>query len=135
MFHGVFDKPQNHHMLTHDRSSDAQARVAAIDRFHVGVYASLVKRMSTIREGDSSLLENTVFALGSGLGDGYSHGYQNLPLVLAGTAGGSLQNGRHLHFEQETPLADAWLGVLYALEIRKDRFADSTGVLPGLLKS
>lgn len=129
MFHDVFDKPQNHHVLTHTKGADAKAAITKIDRFHIEFYAHVVARMKSIREGDRTLLDSCVVAMGSGISDGDSHNYRDLQVLLAG---GALQRG-HLRYNGDRPLADLWLTLAQQGGVRRDRFADSTGPLRELI--
>jgi len=129
MFHDVFDKPQNHHVLTHTKGADAKAAITKIDRFHIEFYAHVVARMKSIREGDRTLLDSCVLAMGSGISDGDSHNYRDLQVLLAG---GGLQRG-HLRYDGDRPLADLWLTLARQGGVRRERFADSTGPLRELV--
>ncbi|WP_169977349.1 DUF1552 domain-containing protein [Tautonia rosea] len=133
MFHDVFDTPQNHHVLTHTKGEEAKAKLAQIDRFHVDQFASIVSRLGRIVEGEGTLLDSCVLAMGSGISDGDSHNYRDLQVLLAGRAGGALTPGRHLHYEGDRPLADLWLTLAQLGGVDVPRFADSTGVLDELL--
>ncbi|MDZ4289266.1 MAG: hypothetical protein U0984_14975 [Prosthecobacter sp.] len=87
-----------------------------------------------IREaGGSTLLDNTLFTYGSGLGDGSTHQYDQLPIVVAGSGGGRIKTGRHLQCAEGTPLANPWLTQATALGLARDRYADSAGVIPEVL--
>ncbi len=129
MFHDVFDKPQNHHVLTHTKGADAKAAITRIDRFHIEFYAHVVARLKSIREGERTLLDSCVLAMGSGISDGDSHNYRDLQVLLAG---GGLQRG-HLRYDGDRPLADLWLTLAGQGGVRRERFADSTGPLRELL--
>lgn len=128
-YHELFDKPQDHHQLTHTKGEDPKEKLRQIDNFHVQQFAHMIERMRSIRERESTLLDNSVVVMGSGLGDGSVHSYKDLPTVLAGTAGGRLKNGSHVACSSGTPLANLWLTMLDAFDVKRDRFADSTGVL------
>jgi hypothetical protein len=132
MYHEIFDKPEDHHQLTHSKGDEPKQKLRTIDNFHVRQFAHMIDRMSRIREGSSSLLDNSAVVLGSGLGDGSVHSYKDLPLMFAGSAGGRLKNGTHAAFAPGTPLANFWLTILHAFDQKKERFADSTGVLNAL---
>jgi hypothetical protein len=54
-------------------------------------------------------------------------------VVLAGKAGGRIATGQNLVFSEDTPLANLWVSVLSAFGTPVERFADSTGPLPGVL--
>ena len=127
MFHGVFDKPQNHHVLTHTKGDAAKAAIAKIDRFHVELFAYVVGRLRGIREGEGTLLDSCCVVMGSGLSDGDSHKYSDLEVLLAGRAGGALTPGAHHHFAGEVPLANLWLTLAQSAGVKIERFADSTG--------
>lgn len=132
MYHGVFDKPQNHHVLTHTKGDEAKAKLARIDRFHVEQFAYVVRRLREIPEGAGRLLDNCCVVLGSGISDGDSHNYKDLPVVIAGRAGGRLRTGSYHAATGEIPLANLWLTLLHAMGGPADRFADSTGPVKGL---
>ncbi len=132
-YHGVLDKPEDHHGLTHTKGEEAKAKLTKIDRFHVQQYAYLVEKMASLREGEVTLLTNSMVAMGSGLGDGSVHSYKDLPLLIAGSGGGRLRAGEHVKCKQGTPLANMWLTVLQAAGARKERFADSARVLTEVL--
>ena len=67
--------------------------------------------------------------LGSGLGDGNSHSYLELPMIIAGSGGGRVQTGRQITCAEGTPLANLWLSLGRDLGLAVDEFADSTGPL------
>lgn len=120
MYHDVFDKPQNHHVLTHTKGEEAKARLTQIDRFHVAFYAHVVQRLKA-----ASLLESTTLVMGSGISDGDSHNYADLQVLIAG---GGMKRG-HFHYEGKRPLADLWLTLARRAGMTQPRFADSTGRL------
>jgi hypothetical protein len=56
-----------------------------------------------------------------------------MPLLLAGRAGGRINTGQHLVSGEDTPGANLYVSMLDAFGAPVERFADSTGRLPGLL--
>jgi hypothetical protein len=71
-------------------------KVSAINAFNVARFATMVKRMAELREGEGSLLDNCIMMWGTGLEDGNKHTRANLPFVIAGRGGGSLKTGRFI---------------------------------------
>lgn len=133
MFEGLFDKPISHHLISHEQQEYGE-ELLQIDRFHVAQFAYLLERLDSIPEADgSTLLDNTVFTYGSGLGDGATHQYNDLPIIVAGSGSGSFRLGQHLHCADGTPLSNLWLSQAQAMGVKRDRFADSTGTIPQLL--
>jgi len=130
---GILDKPQSHHAMTH-APQDHLEDLLKLDRFHVLAFSRLLQRMDTIEEaGGTTLLDNTIFTLGAGMGDGTTHQYNDLPIVVAGGGGGRYQLGKHVHCSPGTPLANLWLTHLHALGIEREQYADSEGMVGGIL--
>ncbi|MEY2881880.1 MAG: hypothetical protein RLZZ15_4260, partial [Verrucomicrobiota bacterium] len=86
-----------HHSNTHHNFEAEKVRkVAAITAFNIEQFAYMIKRMHGIREGDGTLLDNCIMMWGSGLEDGNKHHRENLPFIVAGRGGGTLNPGRFL---------------------------------------
>jgi len=134
MFEGVFDKPCSHHQMSHNQAKFVDD-LAKVDRFYMEQFAYLVEKMSGIKEANgATLLDNIVFTYGSGLGDGASHQYNKLPIIMAGRGGGKLRaGGQHLNMPTGTPLANLWLTQAQVMGLKSSRFADSTGSLNQIL--
>ena len=130
---GILDKPHSHHAMTHSPHKNLE-NLLKLDRYHVSVFAHLVQKMDSIEEANgTTLLDNTIFTLGAGMGDGTTHQYNDLPVVVAGGGGGTLKLGKHVQCEPGTPLANLWLTHLQCLGIERDSYADSTGTMPQIL--
>jgi hypothetical protein len=86
-----------HHSQTHHNNDPVQVRkVAAITAFNIAQFAYMVKKMAALREGDGTLLDNCIMMWGTGLEDGNKHSRENLPFILAGKGGGTVNTGRFL---------------------------------------
>ncbi|MCB1065659.1 MAG: DUF1552 domain-containing protein [Verrucomicrobiae bacterium] len=86
-----------HHSQTHhNNEAEKVNKVAAITKFNIDQFAYMVKKMASLREGDGTLLDNCIMMWGSGLEDGNKHSRENLPFIVAGGGGGSLNTGRFL---------------------------------------
>jgi hypothetical protein len=129
MFDGVFDTPQNHHVLTHTKGEEALEKITEIDRFHVALYAYVVQQLAGIPEGQGTLLDRCCIVMGSGISDGDKHNYADLQVLLAG---GLVSHTGFKQFAGRRPLADLWLTLAQRANVKLHRFADSTGVLSGV---
>ena len=124
----------SHHELSHHQQDpDKLRQYQLINRWHVAQYAYLLQKLRAIREEDVGLLDRCMVLCGSGLRDGNSHNPHNLPVLLAGRAGGRLATGQHLIYAPDTPLANLYLSMLEAFGAPAEQFADSTGKLAGVL--
>ena len=122
----------HHEMSHHENKPEKLDPYKRINIWHLQQYAYMLDRMKSIREGTGNLLDNSMVLFGAGMRDGNAHNPRNLPLVLAGRAGGTLAPGRHLVFEKNTPLCNLYVGLLKRAGAPVEQFADSTGELPGL---
>lgn len=91
---GFMDK---HHSVTHHNFQEEKvSKVQAITEFNISQFAYMVKKMHNLREGDGTLLDNCIMMWGSGLEDGNKHHHVNLPFIIAGRGGGTINTGRFL---------------------------------------
>lgn len=122
-----------HHEISHHKNQAANLeQYQKINQWHVEQYAYMVGRMKQIRDGDGTLLDNSMVLFGSGMSDGNSHSPRNLPLVLAGRGGGRFATGRHVAYAKKTPLCNLYTSMLDSIGAPVERFGDSTGRLKGL---
>ncbi len=123
-----------HHSVSHHQNEEEKLRqYELIARWHVEQMAYMLDRMKSIQDGERTLLENSMVMFGSDLRDGNSHNPHNLPILVAGQAGGRLRTGQHIECEPDTPLANLYLSLLQAQGVKVDRFADSTQPLADVL--
>ncbi|TWT58137.1 hypothetical protein KOR42_15080 [Thalassoglobus neptunius] len=122
-----------HHDLSHHQSKPEKlAKISEINRFHVAQLAYLLEKMKATPDGESNLLDNTMVCYGSGLSDGNRHNNENLPVIVAGRAGGTIDTGRHLAVPTETPMCNLFMSMLDRFGTPVDFIGDSTGRVPGL---
>jgi hypothetical protein len=127
--------PESHHYVSHHGDDEKKlVPCTAINKHMVEQLAYILGKLKDMREGDQSLLDNCMIAYGSGMSDGLRHDKSNLPVLLAGRGGGTLNPGRHIRYpvEKEVPLANLWLSMLDRMKTPVDRFGDSTGRLSEL---
>ncbi len=123
-----------HHSLSHhQKDSDKLRQYQLINRWHVDQYAYLLRKLKSMREGEGTVLDNSMILFGSGLRDGDRHDPHNLPLVLGGRGGGRIATGQHLVYGEDSPLSNLYVSMLDAFGTPVERFADSTGKLTGVL--
>jgi hypothetical protein len=104
-----------------------------ITTWHVAQFAYLVEKLKTLPEGEGTVLDNSALLFGSGFRDGNAHDPHDLPLLLAGRAGGRLAAGQHVACTRDNPMADLLLTMLNAANVPVSHFADSTGAIDKLL--
>jgi hypothetical protein len=121
---------EGHHELSHHgKSEHKQEGIATINRFHIDRFAYLLSRMKQVHEGNRTLLVNCMIVYGSGISDGDRHNHDDLPILLAGNAGGQIKSGRHIRYKNGTPLCNLYVWMMQRMGVKTDTFGDSNGVL------
>lgn len=125
-----------HHTVSHHQDDPAKVeQLRLYNGFYAGRFAAFVQRMKDAVDLDGApMLDNSILVLGSGLNDGNSHRRLDLPLVVAGTAGGAITPNRVI--DADRPLADLWRTIMTVLGAggpEVDGFGGNTGIIDELL--
>lgn len=123
--------------LTHNgKAPELETMYLKTNQFHVQQFTYLVQRMKEIDEGGTSLLDNSILMFASSLFDGDAHSADQLPIVLAGKAGGALKTGRVLDYFDKGPdnrrACSLYLSLMDWMGLRLDSFGDASQRLAGL---
>jgi hypothetical protein len=99
---------KEHHGLSHRTGdftvggncfADVLTLIAQIDTWLAGKFTRLVETFDSLPEGDGTLLDNTATMWLPELSDGAAHNLNNLPIIIAGSAGGYLKQGAIVNVE------------------------------------
>ncbi len=124
----------NHHSISHHMNkADLMEEYALISTWHVEQYAYFLQRLKNIKEGEKTLLDQSMVVFASDLRDGNRHSPRDLPILLGGRGGGMIKQGQNLDLGKEAPLANLYLTMMQAHKIKQSQFGDSTRVLKELL--
>jgi hypothetical protein len=127
--------PEAHHQISHHRDeAEKLAKIAKIDRFYTAQLAWFLEQLRAIPESNSSgtLLDHSMIVYGGCIKEGNKHSHEDLPIILAGRGGGTLEPGRHLVAPELTPMTNLYLSLVRRLGANIDRVGDSGGELAGL---
>ena len=124
---------EGHHDLSH-HGGDAKKleKIKKINTFHMEQFAYFLTKLKSVKEANgTTLLDNSMILYGSGNGDGNRHNHDDLPILLAGRGGGTIETGRHVVFPRraDTPLTNLVLALFERMGAPAKNFGDSTGVL------
>jgi len=122
--------PEGHHWLTHSQREEGVAqKVARIDQYYVERFAQFLQKMAdTVDVDGNSLLHNSMLVYGGAIADGNRHTHENLPVILAGQAGGRIRTGR-FYQAQKQPMSNLFVSMLNLMGHPVTEFGDSTGKL------
>ena len=118
-----------HHPISHHQKRPEQlAKIQKIDQFYAEQFAYLLTKMKSIKEGDRTMLDNTLLVYGSCIRDGDRHDHADLPIIMAGRAGGRVETGRY-HKIDSTPMSNFFVSLADLHGVEVERHGDSTGKL------
>src|SRR5688572_15274574 len=126
--------PEGHHYLTHHQNKQEMIdKVAQIDLFYLQQFAKFLHKMEQTPDVDGkSLLHNSMIVYGSGNADGNRHSHVNLPVLLAGSGGGTLTPGRFVKHDG-VPMSNLLLSLGDRMGAKGvERLGDSTGRVKGV---
>jgi len=125
--------PDPHHPITHHRGiPEFNEKVAKINTYHTELFGYYLGKLKATQDGDANLLDRSMIVYGSCICDGNSHSHENLPILLAGRANGTLKPGRHVVYPKGTPLTNLYMSMLDRMNVRPEKIGDSTGKLEHL---
>lgn len=123
-----------HHQISHHQNNATNlAQLTKIDRWEVEQFVYLVDKLAQIDDGDgTSVLDNTIVYFANEVSDGNTHTNRDLPILLAGRGGGSINPGRHVRYDGDA-LSDLYIAMLQGLGVDIQEFGDDgTGPISGL---
>jgi hypothetical protein len=122
----------DHHNYSHD-GSDRIKELTAIDNWYAKQFLYLLQQLDSVKEGNGTLLDNTLVVLGRELGS-TSHRMDRAPFIIAGGAGGALKGGRFLNFDGQ-PHAKLLVSLGKLMGLDMETFGDidpNSGSLTGI---
>lgn len=124
--------PDSHHQISHHQHDPEKLRkIALIDQFYLTQLGYFLDKMKNTPDGEGNLLQNSMIVYGGGISDPDRHNHDDLPIILAGHGGGTLNPGRRIALkrEDETPMTNLYLSLLDRMGVPAQRIGDSTGKL------
>jgi hypothetical protein len=127
------DVRDGHHELSHHQNdAEKKEKISRIDRYLVEQFAGFLNRLNSISEGGRSLLDNSMILYGSAISDGNRHNHDDLPILLAGGGGGTINSGRYVKYPKDTPLNNLFISMAHRMGTPLDSLGDSKGPLENL---
>ena len=123
--YGFIGVPGAHHEISHHQNDPAKhAQLQTIGTWEVEQLAYFLDRLAQTQDGSGSLLDQSMVLFSSEIADGNSHGHFDLPVLLAGRGGGTLQPGRHIEFGNDMPIANLYLAIMQNMGMDIQAFGD-----------
>lgn len=120
----------HHDVSHHGKDPEKLRKKREIDRFHVEQLGYFLRRLDAVEEpGGGTLLSNSLIVYGAGISDGDRHNHDDLPVLLAGGAGGKLRGGLSRVYPDGTPMTNLFVSMLDRFGVPCEKLGDSTGPL------
>ncbi len=131
-FPSLLGFPKDAHGLAHGAGKGLGAEnKGKWDLYQTKCLAYLIGRLSEMKEGNGSVLDNSCILYGSS--NSKTHNNNNYPLVLAGGKNMGYGHGQYLKFGSDIPFANLFVTIQKSLGVKADSFADSTGEMKEVL--
>jgi len=105
------------------------------DRFWAGHVAYLARRLSTIKEGNGTMLDNTLMVWGVESGTNHNHSPRDMQYLLIGGRNLGIKTGQYLKLPSTQSSNKLLTSIMNAFGIQDQTFGDgsATGPLPELM--
>lgn len=124
---GVAD---GHHDVSHHGNDESKIKkFAAINVWQGERLAHLLTKMQSVDENGQNVLDHTMVLYGGAIADGNRHNHDDLPVIFAGGSALGIQHAPERTFATGTPLCNLYLSMLAKMNVKADRFGDSSGSL------
>jgi hypothetical protein len=133
LFYPFLDVKLAHHLASHEDNGEAFMR---INRYYVSQFVYLMEKLAAMPEGDGTVLDHSCLVFLSNMWSGSQHDSTKLPILTAGTLGGTFETGRVLDYTQagdeNRKLCSFYLSLMDRMGVTLDRFGDADQRLAGI---
>lgn len=120
------DATAGHHQLTHDEPGD-MPQVQMITESIMTDFATYLAALRAVPEGDSNLLDNSLILGTTDVSYARTHQIDEYPLIVAGTAGGSVKTGFHYRSSTSENASHIPFTILNAMGVLSDEWGLDDG--------
>jgi hypothetical protein len=112
-----------HHLLSHSDGED----YLKVNQLFMEQLAYLARKLDAVREGERTLLDNTMLMHCSSMMVGAAHNNDELPVIVLGGAGGRIKGGRVLNYKDkpQRQLCRLFMSMMDKMEVRPKTFGDA----------
>jgi hypothetical protein len=123
---------KQHHGASH---YDTEPDYQKIVHFQMTQLAYLAQRLDAMKEGESTVLDNSCLLFLSNMWSGTKHDNKKVPVLTLGSLGGKLQTGRALNYyesgDDNRKLCSLYLGIIDRMGVKLPAFGDASQQLAG----
>jgi hypothetical protein len=124
--------PDGHHATSHHQNrGDKIEKLIKIQNYHLSLFTKFLGKLQAMPDGDGSVLDHSVLLYGSNMSNSNAHNHFPLPNLLIGGAQGRMKGGRHLKYDDHTPMTNLLVTMLDKVGVELESLGDSNGRLAG----
>ena len=120
----------SHHYASH---KDTEIDYERISAFYCQQLAYLARKLQSMPEGESTVLDNSLLYFVNNMWSGKGHDSTKVPVLTVGSLGGTVQTGRVLDYlnrgDENRRLCSLYLSIMDRMGVRMDSFGDATNRL------
>jgi hypothetical protein len=125
--------PDGHHATSHHQNRPEKIeKLVKIQTYHLTLFAKFLETLRNTADGEGSLLDHSAILYGSNMSNSNAHNHFPLPSLILGGGAGQIQGGRHLKYEDHTPMANLLVTLLEKTGVHQETLGDSSGRLADL---
>ena len=106
-----------HPLSHHGNNPQKMDKLVQIQNYHADVFAGLIKKLESTKEGTGTVLDHSTILFGSDMSNSDRHNNDPLPSVILGHADGKIKGGQHLKYPQDSRHGELLLTLLQRNEI------------------
>ena len=112
-----------HHLLSHTDNADW----LKVNQFFMTQMAYIAEKLDAVKEGDRTLLDNSMILYCSSMMSG-AHNNDQLPVVMLGSGGGKIKTGRIVDYtgKPNRKMCSLYLSLMDKVGVRPKTFGDSS---------
>ncbi len=133
LYYPFLEVREGHHSASHNDLSEGYERIS---RFHLSQFAYLARKLDAMPEGDGTVLDHSCLLFLSNMWSGFKHDNMKLPVVTAGSLGGTLKTGRALDYlyagDENRKVCSLYLGIMDRMGVKVDHFGNANTRLADL---
>jgi hypothetical protein len=116
-----------HHNISHHQGlTERLDQLRTIDTWQVEKLAYLLGKLDAVEDLDgNSVLHNSLIFYSSDISDGDLHNHDDMPVLLLGRAGGAVQSGRHIVYDEQPWFANLFISIANALGVPLETFGEN----------
>jgi len=116
-----------HPLSHHQNDRNKMDRLVKIQTYHSSVFAKFLAKLSTMPDGDGTVLDHSIILYGSNMSNSNAHNEFPLPSAIVGGGNGKIKGNQHIVYPDHTPLANLLLTLMHRVDVPVESVGDSTG--------